>query len=134
MSSPSYEERICAMFDSYVKKVLRNCARNLKRNENNQNKHLVDEPVEYFLELASHRDKYPSDAFVLYVDGHACEMEDETLYKALLSLSERQRRVLLLDFWCDRTVKEIAEEMGVTPRTVNNIKRGAFRAIIKFYE
>ena len=98
MPSPSHEERICAMFDSFIKTVSRNFARNLKRDEANRDKHFADEPVEYLLELLGHRDTYPSDSFVLYVDGHSCVVESETLYEALLSLPEKQSKVLLLDF------------------------------------
>lgn len=108
MPSPSHEERICAMFDSFVKTVSRNCARNLQRDEASRDKHFADEPVDYLLELLGHEDTYPSDSFVLYVDGYACVVESEHLYKALRSLSEKQRKVLLLDFWCDRNDGEIA--------------------------
>ncbi|MCD8329815.1 MAG: hypothetical protein LUC27_03885, partial [Lachnospiraceae bacterium] len=101
MPSPSHEERICAMFDSFVKTVARNCVRNLQRDEANRNWHIADEPVEYLLELLGREDDYPSDSYVLYVDGYPCVVESETLYKALQSLPDKQRKVLLLDFWCD---------------------------------
>lgn len=35
MPSPSYEDRICAMFDSFTKTVSRNFVRNLQRNDAN---------------------------------------------------------------------------------------------------
>lgn len=96
MVSPSYEDRICAMFDSFSKKASRNYYRDLLRAEKRRNKNYQEEPVDYLLELLGHKDAYPSDSFVLYVDGHSCVVESETLYKALTSLSEKQRAVLLL--------------------------------------
>ena len=133
MPSPSYDERICAMFDSFCKTVSRNCVRNLRKAEENHDKYFVDEPVEYLLELLSHKDKYSSDSYVLYVDGHSCVVENETLYKALRSLPEKQRKVLLLDFWRDFSDKEISTYLEVTTRTVYNLRQRAFKTIREYY-
>jgi len=134
MVSPSYEDRICAMFDSFSKMASRNYYRDLLRAEKRRNSHYHEEPVEYLLELLGHRDAYPSDSFVLYVDGHSCVVESETLYKALKSLPEKQRDVLLLDFWNNLTDGEIAERLEVTTRTVYNLRQRAYKAIRKSYE
>lgn len=133
MVSPSYEDRICAMFDSFSKTASRNYYRDLLRAEKRRDSHYHEEPVEYLLELLGHRDAYPSDSFVLYVDGHSCVVESETLYEALKSLPEKQRDVLLLDFWRNLTDGEIAERLEVTTRTVYNLRHRAYRAIRKFY-
>lgn len=61
-------------------------------------------------------------------------VESETLYKALKSLPEKQRDVLLLDFWNNLTDGEIAERLEVTTRTVYNLRQRAYKAIRKFYE
>lgn len=134
MPSPSDEKRICAMFDSFTKMVSRNYVRNLDRAEANRDKHYSDEPAEYILELLGRKDSYPSESFVLYAGGHSYTVESETLYKALLSLPEKQRSVLLLDFWRDLTDGEIAEELEVTTRTVYNLRQRAYKAIRKFHE
>ena len=70
MLSPSNEDRIFAMFDSFCKTVSRNFVRNLDRAENNRNKHFADEPADYLLETLGRRDEYPSESFVLYVGGN----------------------------------------------------------------
>lgn len=96
MKSPSdYEKRIVAMVDSFTKKVARNFSRNFKRAKGNSDKHYSDEPVDYFLEFLGRDDRYPCDHFVLYVDELSCAVHSETLYKALSSLKEKQRKVLL---------------------------------------
>ena len=134
MLSPSYESRLCAMFDSFCKTVSRNFVRNLDRAECNRDKHISDEPVEYLLETLGRRVEYPSESFVLYAGGTSCAVESETLYKALLSLPDKQRNVLLLDFWGDLTDREISERMEVTPRTVYNLRQRAFSKIREYYE
>ena len=94
MKSPSdYEKRITAMVDSFTKTVARNFSRNLKRAKDNAEKHYSDEPVDYLLETLGHGDRYPSDHFVLYADELSCVVHSETLYKALCSLPEKQRKV-----------------------------------------
>ena len=128
MMSPSDEERIVAMVDSFTKTVARNFSRNLKRAKANAEKHYSDEPVDYLLELLSHDDRYPSDHFVLYADELSCVVHSETLYKALCSLPEKQRKVLLFDFWYAWTDREIAARMEVTTRTVYNLRQRAFKA------
>lgn len=133
MVSPSYEDRICAMFDSFSKTVSRNYYRDLLRAEKRRNRNYQEEPVDYLLELLGHRDDYPSDSFVLYMDGHSCVVESETLYKALKSLPEKQRSVLVFDFWFDLTDGEIAEKLEVTTRTVYNLRQRAYKAIKDFY-
>ena len=120
MVSPSNEDRICAMFDSFSKTTSRNYFKDLLRAEKRRDKNYQEEPVEYILELLSREDTYPSDFFVLYVDGNSCVVESETLYKALQSLPEKQRSVLLLNFWRNSTDEEIAKRLEVTTRTVYN--------------
>ena len=127
MMSPSDEERIIAMVDSFTKTVARNFSRNLKRAKANREKHFSDEPIDYLLELLSHDDRYPSDHFVLYADELSCVVYSETLYKALCSLPEKQRKVLLFDFWYAWTDGEIADRMEVTTRTVYNLRQRAFK-------
>lgn len=134
MVSPSNEDRICAMFDSFSKTASRNYFKDLLRAEKRRDKNYQEEPVEYILELLGREDTYPSDFFVLYVDGHSCVVESETLYKALQSLPGKQRTVLLLDFWRNFTDEEIAKRLEVTTRTVYNLRQRAYKAIRKFYE
>ena len=64
MMSPSDEERIVAMVDSFTKTVARNFSRNLKREKDNAAKHYSEESVDYLLTFLSCEDRYPSDCFV----------------------------------------------------------------------
>lgn len=134
MLSPSDEDRVCAMFDSFCKTVSRNFVRNLDRAERNRDRHFADDPADYLLETLGRRDEYPSESFALYAGGYSCAVESETLYEALLSLPETQRNVLLFDFWGGFSDREISERMEVTPRTVYNLRQRAFSRIREYYE
>ena len=70
---------------------------------------------------------------MLYVGGYSCAVESETLYKALVSLPEKQKNVLLLDFWGDLCDREISERLEVTPRTVYNLRQRAFSKIREYF-
>ncbi len=112
MTAPfNYEKRLIAMFDFFSETVARNSSRNLKRADHNREKHFSEELIDYILDLLGHEDRYPSDQFVLCVDELSCVVHSETLYKALLSLPEKQRNVLLFDFWGALPDREFAERM-----------------------
>ena len=132
MPAPSQEERICAMFDSFCKTVSKNFIRNLRRDAARKQP-FVEEPTENVHKLVNAHYCDPFDAFILYVDDHSCVVESEILYYALLSLSENQRKVLLLDFWRDLTDEEISLCLGITTRTVYNLRRRAYGAIREYY-
>lgn len=59
MAAPSNKaERLCAMFDSYCKTVLRNESRDIKRALIRRSKRelAMDEPMQYIFDLISHED------------------------------------------------------------------------------
>lgn len=137
MPAPSYKaDRICAMFDSYCKTVLRNASRNEKRALVNRDKYeaVGSEQIQYLFDADGQEDTYPSSQLVIRMDKFSCVILSETLYLALLSLPENQRVVLLLDFWYHWTDEQIAAYLRVTPRTVYNLRQRAFKAIRSFYE
>ena len=134
MMSPSDEERIVAMVDSFTKTVARNFSRNLKRAKANAEKHYSDEPVDYLLETLSHDDRYPSDHFVLYADELSCVVYSETLYKALCSLPEKQRKVLLFDLLvCLDGWGNCSQNGGDDPHCLQS-EAARLKAIRTFYE
>ncbi len=135
-TSPETEKRICAMFDSFCKKVIRNCSRNLKRAAANQRKHYSTGSilVQYLLNSLVIEDKHPSEQYMIYVEDHPCIIESELLYHALEDLKENQRNVLLMDYWLSMTDEEIAKRLEVTRRTVYNLRNRAFSKIRRYYE
>jgi|SRR5574344_529747 DNA-directed RNA polymerase specialized sigma24 family protein len=137
MAAPSNKaERLCAMFDSYCKTVLRNESRDIKRALIRRSKRelAMDEPMQYIFDLISYEDTYPSEQLVFYVDGFSCEVYRNSLCKVMLSLPKRQQLVLVLGFWHQWTDEKISRYMEVTPRTVYNLRQRAFQTIRNFYE
>ena len=137
MTPPSDREiALCKMFESFCITAIRNYSRNLKRAMKNRQKHdgTGKEPVEYLAGPLSTEDKYASEQFVLDVDGLPCVLENELLYNALLSLPDRERRVILYDFWYDCKDREISEKLEVMVRTVYNLRERAFKKIRTYYE
>ena len=120
--------------DSFCKTVVRNCSRNLKRTKRNADKHSIGEPVEFLLELLGQAAQSSHERMVLHADELSCEIQSETLYEALCSLPEAQRKVLLLGFWGGFGDEEIARRLSVTPRTVYNLRQRAFKVVKAFYE
>lgn len=137
MIPPSEREDIlCSMFESFCITAIRNFGRNLKRAIKNRQKHdgTGEESVEYLVSLLSTEDVYAADQLVLDVDGLPCVLENELLYNALLTLPDKERRVILYDFWYDLKDKEISEKLEVTVRTVYNLRQRAFKKIRTYYE
>lgn len=91
-------------------------------------------PVEFLLELLGHAAEFSHERMVLHADELSCEIQSETLYEALCSLPEAQRKVLLLGFWGGFGDEEIARRLSVTPRTVYNLRQRAFKVVKAFYE
>lgn len=137
MIPPSEREDIlCSMFESFCITAIRNFGRNLKRAIKNRQKHdgTGEESVEYLVSLLSTEDVYAADQLVLDVDGLPCVLENELLYNALLTLPDKERRVILYDFWYDLKDEEISEKLEVTVRTVYNLRQRAFKKIRTYYE
>ena len=137
MTPPSDREiALCKMFESFCVTAIRNFGRNLKRAMKNRQKHdgTGEESVEYLIGLLSAEDRYSSEQFVLDVDGLPCVLENELLYNALQSLPDRERRVILYDFWYDCKDREISKKLEVTVRTVYNLRQRAFKKIRTYYE
>lgn len=136
LTPPSRAERLCAMFDSYCKTVLRNASRNIKRTQANCKKHMVmaGEQIQYLFDQQGDEDTYSLYHLTIRVDKFSCVVFSETLHKAMLALPKQQCMVLMLDFWNGWADEKIAKYMQVTPRTVYNLRQRAFKAIRSYFE
>ena len=86
-TSPEIEKRICAIFDSVCKIVIRNFSRNLKRAAANQRKHFSTGSisVQQLLNSLTIEDEHPSDQYVIYVENYLCVIKNEILYYTSMS-------------------------------------------------
>ncbi len=90
--------------------------------------------MQYLFDLHGHTSTYPSDQLMIHADKFSCVVFNEELYEALLSLPQQQRTVLILDFWYGWPDEKISRYMGVTTRTVYNLRQRAFKTIRSFYD
>ena len=133
MSTPTdRDKRLCQMFDSYFKSVQDNTGKYLMRKGSlrAQREEIVDSSA--LIDLLPQEDEYPSDRFIVFADELTCMVSNKILYEALMSMTEKQRKVLILGFWHDWKDKQIAEYLEVTLRTVYNLLQRAYRTIQRF--
>lgn len=137
MSAPLKDKDcIIAIFDSYAKTVMRNECRDAVDQEKRKRKkeQVGTEKMQYLFETQVHEDIYPSEHPVLQGKSYTCVITNGRLYNAMLRLPEKQRAVLILDFWYGYTDTEIAARLHVTPRTIYNWRQKAYAAIRYYYE
>ncbi len=87
MPSPSYDDRLIAMFDSYCKEVSRNYIKDLVRKNERRGKYVSHEPVDYLLGLLGHEDAYPSHAFMLIIlmlESHCFKVSEPPILYILM--------------------------------------------------
>lgn len=91
---PDKESRLCAMFDSYCKTVIRNASKNLKGARANQAKHRTvdNDQIQYLFDTQDHTYTYPSDQLTIHADKFSCVVFDGTLYEAMLACSQNSTR------------------------------------------
>lgn len=137
MSAPLKDNKcIVAIFDSYAKTVMRNECRNIADEEKRKRKRedVGTEKMQYLFGMQIQEDIYPSEHLILKSANYICVITSGQLYHAMLELPEKQREVLILDFWYGYTDVEIASHFRVTSRTIRNWRKKAFTAIRRYYE
>lgn len=134
MSTPkTKEERLLEMFDSFCNTTIDNAVKHYQRKHSILNGREIATSPEIVDEYEGSDGSY-RPTFHIRVDELSCEVNDETLYNALLTLPKKEMQVLILDFWYLLRDKEIADYLEVTVRTVYNRRIRAFRTIQRFYE
>ena len=105
-------------FDSFCKKILREESRSIKRKmqrEKNLTSYVIANPNQEDLFVY---EKYPSDLHQFNVDQYQFGIENEKLAKALLSLPDNKRNIILLKYFWDMTDDEIANYLKQVRTTV----------------
>lgn len=135
MSAPkSKEEELCQMFDSFSYSTISNIGKYMRRTHyNHVNRFPASDPqiLETIENLA---DNYPSHTFLVFADELSCRLEHEFLYQAFNAMTINQRKVLILGFWHRWKDKQIARYLGVSVRTVYNLRQRAFKTILLYDE
>jgi len=138
MSAPSENDKACkvAIFDSYSKTVMKNICRNVidAKKRRQENEMLGTEKMQYLFDEQSIEDHYPSEHVLMGGDGHICVITTEWLYQAIIQLLEKQREVLILEYWYGMSRSEMGKLLNVSERTIYTWKQKAIKAIRKYYE
>ncbi len=125
----------CALFDGYCHTILRNAIRNYnKHRAYRENLEILTDDPESLLDTEQFaEDDHPSSHLYIRYGGNQYQLDYEPLYQAMQTLQERELGVLILDFWLEWKDAQIAQSLGVTDRTVRNIRNRALEKIRKWF-
>ena len=137
MSNPSHNDRMeLEIFDSFSKTVMRNSGRNIASASKTikTNETVSTDTVQYILETQGEREIYPSEHIINDEKGHSCVITTEWLYQAMLLLTDKQKEVIILEFWYGMSVSNISKTLHISKRSVFERKKNAFNSIRNYYE
>ena len=123
-------------FDCYCKRVLKNEACNIQKEySRRRNKEIsFDELSEQELQYLCVSDEYFADEYIFDILGGSVTVRNERLAKALQSLTERKRDIILLSYFLDMTDREIAEKLNMVRKTVQYQRTSSLKALKKRLE
>lgn len=123
-------------FDCYCKRVLKNEACNIQKEySRRRNKEIsFDELSEQELQSLCVSDEYFADEYIFDILGGSVTVRNERLAKALQSLTERKRDIILLSYFLDMTDREIAEKLNMVRKTVQYQRTSSLKALKKRLE
>lgn len=133
LQNKSEKQVICELFDSFVKTALRRKSRNLVRDYLRRLKY--EEPVwdveNYEKDGIIEQDEngIPND---LVVDQISYRIQCEELYMAFLSLDEKEKTVLILQYWHNMRDVEIAEHCHISTRAVRKRRRKGIQQLREY--
>ena len=94
----------------------------------------LEELSEQELQTLCVLDEYFADQHVFDILDGKVSVKDERLAKALQSLSDRKRDIVLLSYFLDMTDREIAEKMNMVRRTVQYHRKNSLKELKKRLE
>lgn len=129
MVSKEYRERIERQFHAFCKAVLHNEVCNYFREKKRRVQHEIS--LDYLQENTSFEIHSVDEYYVLQdkptsfaLNGQTVIVDSEHLVKALLRLSEKRRRIILMYYYLGLRDCQIAKILG-QPRTTVNYQRNA---------
>ncbi|MGN0107076.1 MAG: sigma-70 family RNA polymerase sigma factor [Hominilimicola sp.] len=136
MSPKQHEIHKQHTFDCYCKKILKNEACNIQKEYAKlRNKEVsFDELSAKELESLSAMDEYFAEEYIFNVLDGKISVKDEQLAKALHTLPERKRDIVLLSYFLDMTDKEIAEKLNMVRKTVQYQRTSSLKQLRKRLE
>lgn len=130
------KEHIRHCFDSFCKKTIRYQAINLYRESDRYSKRNISfEEIlnDYFSECGKY-DTYPILQYHFEAFGYIFSVNDYKLGKALLQLSKQKRDVILMYYFTDCKLKDIAELIGKPQKNISYIHIRAIKNLREIME
>jgi len=132
MPTPPLDESTeLALFDSFVKKVVRNTAIKIINKAKKENQIVPDEA---YISECTTEDTHFSENIICDRFGHEWLLVDVYLYEAMLLLKEEQIEVLIMEFQYGMHIWEIAKKLHISERAVYARKKKTFDSIRKNYK
>lgn len=132
MTHPYEQEKedwdVIALYDSFIKKVLRNRSRTLKKRKYRYTR-CRTEIREFSSQAFNLQQTCESNA--LFIDGVTIQIENDALYEALLTLPKQHFLVIVLTFWFEYSSNALATRFHVTDRTIRNWREKALTELQK---
>jgi RNA polymerase sigma factor (sigma-70 family) len=118
--SKSYEDMIRIQFDSFCRKILREELIDYMRHQKYRLEHEVSIAEILHSEIGTIGvcDEYPSEYFYFKVKECDVRIENALLAKALMSLSEEKRQIVLLSYFFNMSDQKIADDFNAVRRTI----------------
>ncbi|MBC6679588.1 RNA polymerase sigma factor [Zhenpiania hominis] len=126
----SFYEKVEREFDAYCKRTLKNKLVDYKRQQAclRRKELSFDETQQRKLDqFFSTMDEYFAD--MIQFGDYAIELKDETLYKALLQLSEEKQMILICHYAMGISDREIATQLALPKTTVRYRREAALQRL-----
>ncbi len=136
MNHSSHEENKRHAFDCFCKKVLRNETRDyydeVNRRQNRETTLSDLKLPEQIMNGSAVIDEHPSDYWTFSTVGFTVLVKVETIAKAISSLSNEKRAIVLLAYFLDMTDKEIGKKLNLSRRTVQKMRTSSLKALKRY--
>lgn len=130
------EQKLCAQFNSYIKKCLRNEVRNIQR----ANKRISDFEV-LFSDLpegyVEHLCAAPEQDLLLHTFQalhYPVSVENDRLSEALRRLPEQKRTIILLYYFLDMNDEEISQRLHLPQKNITKTRQRTLHSLKKNME
>lgn len=127
----AYEKRVQNQFGGFCTKVLKNEAMHIQREYARQRERetALDALSPDELEQVSIEDQYFSGEHIFEVAGLPVVVVGDALAEAIVQLSQKNQKVILLSYFLGMTDREISERMGVCRQSITKRRNGALKLL-----
>lgn len=133
MKSDQYKETVCHTFDYYIKHSLKREVWNDHRETKSRmlNEVVFSDLPDELIKAVSFLDSYECEHTSFVIAGDVVVIQNEELAQALLLLTEEERNILLMYWFLHMADREIALQLKLARRTVNDRRRKSYYKLVR---